>query len=1174
MSFFTQVGDSELYVAEGQEAGWLGFLLPPGGTGPPDIELDAALHSSSLGGSFVFSAIAPDLANGVTAFVGAVRSVLHYCPSDRAVLWLSDPAAIGDPRRVPVVGLDAQGSTFNTGLSFVIVGSLGFSVASGARLALDGTTVGLSARGGDPVLSFTGGAAPVMDQVSTGEIAFAGPQLGCIVFDTAVRRSSLADPGSLGWGFQFVMPVQGDPVRHAIAEWLPLAFGDRPNAGDRIPFRISIDPGDPFNSWHGDRTVFTFTTPGAGDTTLVSYCVTVSGEPVTLLPVPGPLEQVPDAGRLVISAGVVAAGQGSGFQLAPEGDFVLHVDDAPPGRPYQLMCGLQGTESIAFLPRTQGYDGDRLRFASRQAAYAPRYPFTASSPVDAPVDPAARLLDTTFMTSWATIMRAASSNEGIAYVAQPDGAWLYGRDALIFPQQNSLLGGAPPPVLLPSGGGDAFPLAPYLGARNGDGTTSFSPAQAEDFERQVIAPPRRRAVATGAVAAAPAAEVEGDQQTTVTTPAGLLVTLDGSTVPPAWQKILLGQNVDTAQQMYFCLPDDELRQTFQTNQLLLVVTNPAHLGTLSGDGSGPCGSTAAFYNRVTVGGWGLQAEVGKNSYDDYSNVMIVKGRQGALWDPTSESTRTESLVSNPEKWTQTESFAAPPDGSGAPNLAELTTVSSWLQRYFDDASRQTDTEYFATFNAIARDPNWMGILVLRATIQPPSDLAGISAGITDPANFDAHHFGMAITPVKNDPTEGLVPAGSSSIFGLIYYNDPAYVAPRPSEPVQPVPPRAGAVYDFRVLTLKVLFQNTAVRSFQSYAQITLNRVFGMDVVDGPAGGGASNPYHSIVLRGSYQDNGGQPLYSLSSASDTTFYFDSGVVNKVEITAAQMSVRNPTIPVSWFGLAGFLDFKVVQYGQEPPYQAFDAFSFGNEAGADLLRKGLSFSDLGLEMEGTADPVFSFVTDAIRFDLATSTPRRGSLFQDFALALPALAHGATDDQPSDQGYLTVVTDALLTGVGGGEWYGVTYRLNMGTPGDLAGNVGLASTLLTAWSPGAVARGAAGPYKACVGLALPGTGSGAELFSLENVLKLSIGQLRLTRVPPQRPRTPDDRVFLLLMTEIALKFLGVLKIPPSGSTLFYLFGNPENQGRPSGLGWYAMYAKHPRPAAAAHSASEVTR
>ncbi len=126
-------------------------------------------------------------------------------------------------------------------------------------------------------------------------------------------------------------------------------------------------------------------------------------------------------------------------------------------------------------------------------------------------------------------------------------------------------------------------------------------------------------------------------------------------------------------------------------------------------------------------------------------------------------------------------------------------------------------------------------------------------------------------------------------------------------------------------------------------------------------------------------------------------------------------------------------------------------------------------------------------------------------------------------------------------------------MVSPGELAGNVGLNSQLLTAWDP-TVNIDKNDPSQQAppilVGIKLPGTGGGAKLISLQTVLKLSLGLLKLTYVT-------DKESFLLMITDIALKFLGILKIPPNGSTLFYLFGNPKSEGKASGLGWYAMYS-----------------
>ena len=196
---------------------------------------------------------------------------------------------------------------------------------------------------------------------------------------------------------------------------------------------------------------------------------------------------------------------------------------------------------------------------------------------------------------------------------------------------------------------------------------------------------------------------------------------------------------------------------------------------------------------------------------------------------------------------------------------------------------------------------------------------------------------------------------------------------------------------------------------------------------------------------------------------------------------------------------------------------------------------------------SDKTFVFNTGEITFDIGRSTPRQASLFTNFALDEVVLISGGSDASPDSLGYLGVIPDMRLSGVSGSAWYGLKFLLNLGTPGELAGKISLNAYLLLVWSPASNGTN----YQAGVLISLPGTGGGASLISLQNVLKLSIGQIRLLY-------DNTNQSFLMLFTEIALKFLGLLKIPPNGSTLFYLFGNPHSGGKASGLGWYAMYKK----------------
>jgi hypothetical protein len=247
-------------------------------------------------------------------------------------------------------------------------------------------------------------------------------------------------------------------------------------------------------------------------------------------------------------------------------------------------------------------------------------------------------------------------------------------------------------------------------------------------------------------------------------------------------------------------------------------------------------------------------------------VLIFKFRTGTL----------EELVKNPQLWTQAADFSLPGDSA---DESELVILSQWLQGYIEHAKGQT-SPFYEHFVTIATSEAWTGILALCVDIKGvPNQLEGLLGGI-DQTRFNAHHLGIEISHI-NGSTISM--EGDSSMFGLIDYVDPNY-DPRSGQ--QPIAPASGALYDFKVLTLQALFENTAVKDFKSLAQLTLNSLFGQPVA---RMGDSSNLYNTIVLKGSYQHQGGQTLYILDTLDDNTFYFDSNILNKVEIVKAQFTV---------------------------------------------------------------------------------------------------------------------------------------------------------------------------------------------------------------------------------------------------------------------------------------------
>ena len=106
-----------------------------------------------------------------------------------------------------------------------------------------------------------------------------------------------------------------------------------------------------------------------------------------------------------------------------------------------------------------------------------------------------------------------------------------------------------------------------------------------------------------------------------------------------------------------------------------------------------------------------------------------------------------------------------------------------------------------------------------------------------------------------------------------------------------------------------MFENSAIKKFDSLAQIVLNRLFGSTVtmmVDEKPEGPVENPYNAVLLQGGVQKNGNAVIYSLSSKWPNRYSLANNVLTSVEIDTAQMLTRDGGSKggpiVSWSGLA--------------------------------------------------------------------------------------------------------------------------------------------------------------------------------------------------------------------------------------------------------------------------------
>ncbi len=1152
---FEQHLKSRLYIFDQKDFPyrWAGFLLPDDvEPAEPEIDLARALTDRDLSGTFIFSMRVPDIESdeGVASFVKKIYGVIEESIGDRGVMWLSDIDDIGEST-TSLMLFDGGGTRVIASCSIPLVeGDLDLVISSGSNVSLNEEKNSiLLKRNSGAVVSFSGPSKPDVRTTMSAMIPLTGGNSSCALFDISIERSSLNN--DLRWGMEFA----SDSSQNFLRLFFPLASSTEGTQTDYIQFNGKINPSDLYNLQRNEESVFYFAGKDLGgeDTVLSSWYRTASGQPVSLYP----FTAVPDGGEgepagLVIQSWNVEGESDPFFHFSPVGDFVLSVDEPEHGEFCDLICGLSGTETVRFKPKTKEYEGDRIRFFEGRGAVAHSFPLPEISPVGPPIDRNSTGLGEKYCTSWASVIAPPSTGNRPYYTSQPDGFQLFGIDNLVYPVNRDLLGYIPAGIQMPDLPQLSYPLAPFSNVNTGDGKTFMDSDQAVLFEQQYLIPARKKAITAAGFYMENSTEIalneenfvsETDKET-VTTPSGMLVNIDSAS--GKWKSVLLAENQETGEQFSFLDPDMTLRQALQSNRLFMVATSPKHLGSfINRDSVGQEEDNPAFRNIISIDGWQFSANVGaENSYDDYRNVLIFKFCRGTLKD----------LANNPQLWTQATEFNMPENST---DTSQLTAVSFWLRKYIEESIEKAKKEKsLERFAQIAQSESWNGVLCLRVDISKlPEQLAGLTAGM-DRRRFCAHHIGIEMNPVtieqiRNNGKDGK----TSTLFGLIDYEDAAY---DPAKGANAVAPEEGAIYDFKVLELKVLFENSAIKSFKSVAQLTMNRMFALPVSHMGEGG---NSYNSVVLKGSCQHKDGRTIYMLDAGKSNDFYFDSHVINKVEITKVQFGTLNDggealngeDKPVTaQFSLWGFIDFKVTEAVDGDEKYGFDIFSFGNRKGEDHKGVGLRFSGLKIFMSGATtpegDPLNSFLlnSEGIRFDVTRSTVRKHSLFENFSLELEHFQEGGGKKTPNELDFLPVVSD-LRVGSLENEWNGIVFRVTMGTPGELAGKINLDSHLLLAWSDGQGAGAAS--YPVFTGIKLPGTGGGAELISLQGVLKLSIGDIWLRYVKEQNS-------FLLLLSDIALKFLGIKKLPPNGSIAFYLFGNPDPDKNDGELGWYAAY------------------
>jgi hypothetical protein len=518
--------------------------------------------------------------------------------------------------------------------------------------------------------------------------------------------------------------------------------------------------------------------------------------------------------------------------------------------------------------------------------------------------------------------------------------------------------------------------------------------------------------------------------------------------------------------------------------------------------------------RLSIAGWTFDLASWRWATGDPSTMLVIDFADGDF----------EALVADRSRWTLPDEFNA----DSAEAQRQLMAMVADAR-----AATEPDLKPFVDTVLATGEAAWRGVLYLHVPVPAnafPPELEALAAGLGTNQLY-AHHLGVTISSF--DVSGARIALADSAVFGLILHEDRQDLVYK------------GNAYDYKVLSLKVLFANSAIAAFSSQVELLVGRLFAelARLTDY----GAHGP-NNIVLDGTLQHG----AFRFVSSTSDHFAIASEVVEFVTVDRAQfVTLPEQTTAhhvAARFLLEGSMGFKRLA--------DFDLFGFGSSDGEGDGGR-LAFSNMLVTMEfDPQDPdsthKLAFVAGQMNLDAVRSSARAGSLPRRFPLQVAAMRDAATAASgsksgkaamPADLGFIPVESP-LTPGDLGPEWFGLELALSFGDPGGLASTLGFTGALLASWAPSE--KG----YDVAVGLRLPGSQGGRKSLTIMGPLNLSIGRLTFLY-------DTATSGYLLTLQNIALSFLG-LSFPPGGKTNAVLFGDPDPQGPNTALGWYAAYKK----------------
>lgn len=442
-----------------------------------------------------------------------------------------------------------------------------------------------------------------------------------------------------------------------------------------------------------------------------------------------------------------------------------------------------------------------------------------------------------------------------------------------------------------------------------------------------------------------------------------------------------------------------------------------------------------------------------------------------------------------EQWCQNAAVIIKYNTSAA--LTDDSKIKKILENILEDAydgDGRVNPGYEEFVDAVT-ESSFEGILLLNAqasTENLPGEVKGI-VGTIDPERLRAAY--IVIDHSRISIENGDLDFAVTSLSGLIAYKDDGITGNIDGK-------INGKEYLFRVVKLRVLFENSRVTDFSCMAELLPSVLLG-EVLKSPT---------CLVLSGSLEESAGAAVYRFVLEDEVEYVTVDSVTDSITVRSINMSADSAR---SVFRLTADASFA--------RNSSCDVFSY----------ERLRINGICLIMPKDKDIYADY--SELSTSGKDSAIRESSLAEAFGASVVRYLIAQDSKSPDELGFHSITCPVKQGSMDEG-WNGIVHKIPLGSSGMLSDNGMLDFELITAWKE-----------KNCyVGIRLLGIFQ--KSFSIQGVLQLGFTSIEL--------KTNTDNSIYFKLHNLTMKAFG-LTFPQKSADL-YIFGEHGKTG------WYLGYAE----------------